>query len=193
MQSLTQQQGTTAQRADAGLLPDGRMVESITLRAPAAAIEVEVLAYGATLWRFCSPDREGQVADVTLGHDTPGEYQHHRGYLGVTVGRYANRIAGGRFELDSVEYRLECNDGANALHGGAQGFDTQLWQVAQLREGDIASVTFTHHSPDGEGGYPGAVDASVSYALDAAGVLTIAFAATVSAPTVLNMTNHALW
>ncbi len=182
----------TAERTDAGHLKDGTRVEAVTL-SNAHGISARILSYGATLQSLFAPDAKGQAADIILGHDDVAGYESKQGYLGVTVGRYANRIAGGRFTLDGAVYQLPANNGANSLHGGGQGFDRKVWTIASLSSGPVASVLLTLHSPDGDAGYPGAVDASVTYALDDKGDLRISFAASVTRPTILNMTNHALF
>ncbi|MFM9935725.1 MAG: aldose epimerase family protein [Novosphingobium sp.] len=182
----------TAERSDAGTLKDGTRVEAITL-ANGRGISARILTYGATLQSLVAPDRRGQKADVVLGHATAAEYEAAHTYFGVTVGRVANRIAGGRFTLDGLVYTVPKNNGANSLHGGDKGFDRANWTVARLVSGPVASVVLTHHSPDGDMGYPGALDVTVTYSLNEHGDLGIVFEATTDRPTVVNMTNHALF
>ena len=171
-----------------GALDDGTVVEKVTL-ANARGISATVMTLGATLQALHVPDRDGEVDDVVLGHDTLAEYCAHPQYLGVTVGRYANRIAGGRFALDGRAFRLETNDGANHLHGGANGLDKRLWTILSADEG---KVVLGCSSADGEGGYPGTLDVTATYTLtdDA---LRIEYRATTDAPTIVNITNHALF
>ena len=190
--ALTGGEAATAIRSSAGTLRDGTAIEAITL-GNVAGISARILTYGATLQSLIAPDARDKLADVVLGHDTAAEYEATRGFLGVTVGRYANRIAGGRFVLDGVAYTLSCNDGPNTLHGGAPGFDRVVWSVESVTSGASASVLLRHTSPDGAGGFPGEVAASVRYTLDDSHDLTIAFEATTTRPTVLNMTNHAVF
>ena len=178
-----------ARRDIAGRLGDGTLIESLTV-ANANGISARILTYGATLQSLIAPDAEGRLADIVLGHDDVASYERTRGYLGVTVGRYANRIAGGRFTLDGAACLLSRNDGGNTLHGGEQGFDRVVWTIVAA---DAVSVTLRHASPDGHCGFPGEVAATVRYALDDAGDMTITFQATTSRPTVLNLTNHALF
>ena len=128
-----------------------------------------------------------------LGYDDLASYEARPNYFGVTVGRFANRIGGGRFTLDGRAYQLTQNDKANSLHGGAKGFDKHVWRVVSVESGPVASVVLAHHSPDGDQGYPGALDATVTYALDEQGALTISFEAKTTKPTIVNMTNHALF
>jgi aldose 1-epimerase len=181
-----------ARRDSAGQLADGRAIEAVTLTA-ANKVTARILTYGATLQSLTAPDRNGKVDDVLLGYDDAADYVAKGGYFGVTVGRYANRIAGAAFTLDGVRYAVSQNDKTNSLHGGAAGFDRLLWRIVSVREGDRASVTMALTSPDGDQGYPGKVEATVTYALDDAGELTISFSATTDKPTVVNMTNHAIF
>lgn len=185
-------QAADARRADAGTLRDGRTVESVTLT-NGAGVSARILTYGATLQALAAPDRDGAVADVVLGYDTAAEYEAKPNYFGVTVGRYANRIAAGRFVLDGRTYQLPLNNGPNSLHGGGAGFDKQLWRIERVETGAVASVILSLNSPDGDSGYPGAVTARVTYSLNEAGDLTIAFVATTDRPTILNLTNHAIF
>jgi aldose 1-epimerase len=182
----------TATRADAGALSTGAHVEAVTL-ANARGISARILTYGATLQSLIAPDAEGRLADITLGYDNVADYDVHPNYFGVTVGRYANRIANAHFKLDGKRYQLPANNGPNSLHGGGKGFDRQIWTLKSAESGAVASVVLTYHSPDGDSGYPGAVDATVTYALDDRGDLTIRYSATTTKPTILNMTNHALF
>lgn len=181
-----------ATQAVAGKLADGTEIAAITLTAP-NGVSARILTYGATLQSLMAPDRDGKVADVILGHDDLAGYVDHPNFFGVTVGRYANRIAGGAFTLDGKSYQLPRNDKVNSLHGGGKGFDKQAWQIVSIRSGAVASVVLALASPDGDSGYPGKLVSTVTYALDAAGALTIAFEATTDKPTVVNMTNHAIF
>jgi len=181
-----------AERRPAGSLADGQLVESVTLTND-HGVSATILTYGATLQSFVGPDRNGGSADVVLGYDDLAGYVDHPNYFGVTVGRYANRIAGGRFDLDGQTYQLPLNDDPNSLHGGGQGFDKKVWRVVEVGGEAVPRVVLALTSPDGDLGYPGQLDATVTYSLDNAGALTIAFAAETSRPTVINMTNHALF
>lgn len=182
----------TAQRSAAGNLADGTAVEAVTLR-NAGGIEARIITYGATLQSLIAPDRTGRRAEVTLGYDTVAEYEAKPNFFGVTVGRYANRIAQGRFVLDGTAFSLPLNDKTNSLHGGKQGFDKRNWRIVTLENGSVAKVVMALTSPDGDQGYPGKLDVRVTYALDAAGSLTITFDAVTDKPTIVNMTNHALF
>jgi aldose 1-epimerase len=152
-------------------------------------LAVTVTNFGATLVSLRVPDRAGVLEEVTLNYSAD-ELVRRGGsnpYYGCTVGRVANRIAGGKFSLDGVEYSLAVNNGPNALHGGIKGFDKQLWVALVLPDG----VAFTYVSVDGEEGYPGTLTATVTYRLLAGtGALRIDYEATTDAPTVVNLTNH---
>lgn len=181
-----------ASRSPAGSLADGTAVEAITLK-NAGGVSATILTYGAMLQAVHVPDRAGASADVVLGYDHVLQHESRPNFFGVTVGRYANRIAGGRFSLDGTSYQLPLNDKTNSLHGGGKGFDKVVWKVASVQSGPSASVVLTHSSPDGDSGYPGQLDASVTYSLDEAGALTIVFDARTNKPTIVNMTNHAIF
>jgi aldose 1-epimerase len=183
---------TTADRSAAGTLTDGTAVEVVTL-ANTAGVSAHILTYGATLQSLMAPDRNDTSTDIVLGFDSASEYERHQAFIGVTIGRYANRIGGGQFILDGKTYRLPTNDGAHSLHGGGNGFDRVVWAVQSVQSGPPASVVLSHTSSEGASGYPGEVIATVTYSLDEAGDLAIAFEATTSEPTILNMTNHALF
>nr|WP_255326267.1 aldose epimerase family protein [Sphingobium sp. EM0848] len=181
-----------ASRAPAGTLSDGTAIEAITLK-NGQGVSATILTYGATLQKLAGPDRRGKVADVMLGYDDLAGYVDHPNYFGVTVGRYANRIAGGKFTLDGKGYQLPLNDKVNTLHGGGKGFDKQVWKVVSLKSGPTATLILSYMSPDGDSGYPGQLDTTVTYTLDEAGNLGIAFDARTSKPTIVNMTNHAIF
>lgn len=186
--------GASPPRANAGRegfgqLPDGRSVELITL-ANGKGMTVTLMSFGAAIQALTVPDRRGHVADVVLGHATLREYLDQPQYMGATVGRVANRIAGGRFRLDGQDYRVPANNGPNALHGGPQGFDKRLWDIAELAPG---RVTFRLVSPDGDQGFPGAVTVTATYALGEDNVLRLDYRATTDRPTLLALSNHAYW
>ncbi len=181
-----------ARRVSFGALADGTAIESVTLTSR-SGVTARVITLGATLQSLLVPDRDGRADDIVLGYDTAAEYLANPQYFGATVGRFANRIAGGRFSLDGREHRLETNDGANHLHGGIRGLDKRVWTIRAVSNGPVASVTLTYRSPDGEGGYPGTVDATVTYALSDSGELTILHEATTDRPTIVNITNHSLF
>jgi aldose 1-epimerase len=172
-----------------GHLPDGAPVEKVTLRG-AGGFEVAIITFGAAVQALHVPDRVGRCADIVLGYDELAPYLANRRFFGATIGRYANRIAGGRFELDGRRIELPPNDGPNSLHGGPDGFDRKLWQVRALDDGPTASVTLSYASPDGEGGFPGALRARVTCALTGDRGFSITFEAVTDRPTIVNLTHH---
>lgn len=182
----------TAKRSTYGRLPDGHVVDAVTLTGR-NGVSARIITYGAMLQAFNVPDRRGRVADVTLGYDDLKSLIDKPNYWGQTIGRYANRIARGRFTLDGRRYQLTLNDKTNTLHGGTRGFDKALWRITAVNQGPQASVTMVMTSPDGDQGYPGELDVTVTYSLDDAGSLAIDFAATADRPTIVNLTNHALF
>lgn len=179
-------------RQQVALADDGSAIESLTL-ANDEGIEATILTYGATLQRLVAPDRNGRLEDVTLGFDDPLDYVRQRKFFGVTVGRYANRIANGRFTLDNVTYQLPTNNGPNMLHGGPDGFDRHNWRVVAVSAGETASVVLALTSPDGDMGFPGKLEATVTYTLDEDGSLSITMEAVADKPTIVSMTNHSLF
>jgi aldose 1-epimerase len=181
-----------AKREPAGTLPDGTRIEAVTLTSK-SGVSARILSYGATLQSLIAPDRAGARADVLLGYDDLAGYVDHPNYFGATIGRYANRIGKARFTLDGKSYTLPANDHGQSLHGGGKGFDKVAWRVVSATGGLVAKVVLAHRSLDGDAGYPGNLDATVTYMLDEAGALTIAFDATTDKPTVVNMTNHAIF
>lgn len=182
----------TADRTKFGKLADGTVVEAVKLSG-ANGVVARIITYGATLQAFEVPDRNGKIADVTLGYDDLQSYIDHPNYWGQTIGRYANRIAGGKFSVDGRDYQLPRNDKTNSLHGGTIGFDKKVWRILAVESGPKASVVLGLTSPSGDQGYPGALEVKVTYTLDDQGDLTIDFDATSDAPTIVNLTNHALF
>ncbi|MBO9579305.1 MAG: galactose mutarotase [Sphingobium sp.] len=185
-------QAAEVSQAPAGALADGTPLHAITLTAQ-NGVSAVILTYGATLQKLIGPDRQGKRADVLLGYDDAAGYVARPNYFGVTVGRYANRIAGASFALDGKTYQLNRNDGTNSLHGGGRGFDKVVWTVGAVTSGPKASVVLSYTSPDGDSGYPGKLDATVTYTLDESGNLGISFEARTDKPTIVNMTNHAIF
>ncbi|SFP57082.1 aldose epimerase family protein [Sphingomonas rubra] len=186
-------EAATAKRAPFGTLSDGTAVEAVTLTG-ANGVSARIMTLGATLQTFNVPGRDGKTVDITLGYDKASDYVTHPNYWGQTIGRYANRIDGGKFTLDNKAYQLTLNDKANSLHGGTEGFDKRVWRIVSVGEKNgVASVTMALTSPAGDQGYPGKLDVTVTYALDDRGALVIDFGATSDAPTIVNLTNHALF
>ena len=177
-------------RTPFGSMPDGAAVELFSLR-NSAGVEVRAITYGAIVVSLRVPDRSGQLDDVVLGYDTAAEYATQPlAYFGAIVGRYANRIALGRFTLDGKTFQLATNDGKNHLHGGKKGFDAVMWRGEPVEDQRGASVAFTYTSKDGEEGYPGNLQTRVSYTLTDKNELIVDYHATTDAPTVVNLSQH---
>ena len=181
-----------AKRTPAGTLKDGTAIEAVTL-SNAHGVSARILSYGATLQSLMGPDRNGKIADVMLGYDDLASYVDRPNFFGVTVGRFANRIAGGRFTLDGKAYQLPLNDKVNSLHGGGKGFDKVAWKIVSATNGPTATLVLGYRSLDGDSGYPGNLDVTVTYTLDEAGNLGIAYDAKTDKPTIVNMTNHGIF
>ncbi|MGW0786516.1 aldose epimerase family protein [Streptomyces sp. NPDC002913] len=154
-------------------------------------VQAGVLTYGASLHSLTVPDTTGATASVVRSLATLDDYTAKHPYFGAVVGRYANRIAHGRFTLDGTEHHIPANDRGHALHGGPEGFHTKVWEAEADRTGDSVSVRLTLHSPDGDMGFPGALDSTVTYTLDTGGTLAVDYACATDRPTVVNLTNHA--
>ena len=174
---------TEVTKASFGATPDGRLVDVWTLRAGGYA--AQVLTYGGILRSLTVP-APGGSRDIVLGCETLEDYEKQDKYLGALVGRVANRIGGGAFELNGKSYPLAANSGPNCLHGGVRGFNQAVWQA---REVD-GSLVLTHVSPDGDEGFPGTLEVRVTYSLTADGVLRLDYWAKSDADTLCNLTNH---
>jgi aldose 1-epimerase len=171
-------------KKDFGKTPDGKTVEMFTIKD--GPMEADVITYGGILQSLRVPDKQGKVSDIVLGFDSAEEYeQGNKAFFGAIIGRYGNRIAGGKFQLDGKSYQIPRNDGNNALHGGSKGFDKVLWNGKIIPHG----VELTYVSPDGEMGFPGTLTAVVRYTL-AGKDLKIEYSATTDKDTVVNLTNH---
>jgi len=186
-------QAATASRASFGTLPDGRAVEAITL-SNARGTSIRIITLGAGVQSLMLPDRNGKLDDVALGYDTAAEYLVKPHYFGSSIGRYSNRIARGQFTLDGRTYQLATNNNGQHLHGGVAGFDKKLWSVNSIEpEATRVHVSMSHTSPDGEEGFPGTLQASVTYALDDDNNFSIQYRATTDRPTIISLTNHNYW
>ncbi|MDR1645841.1 MAG: galactose mutarotase [Tannerellaceae bacterium] len=151
--------------------------------------ELTVLNYGAKIVSLVVPDRDGKGVDVVTGHDSIEEYlRSEEPYFGAICGRFANRIAGGTFELDGAFYHLAINNGPNSLHGGIKGFNAVVWDARLI---DAQTLELTYTSPDGEEGYPGNLQTTVIYHLSNDNEVFLSYRAVTDKPTVLNLTNHA--
>ena len=181
-----------AKRVDFGTLQDGTRVDAAEL-SNSAGMSVRIIALGAAIQSLTVPDRNGTREDVVLGYDSPRDYLAKRQYFGATVGRYANRIARGKFTLDGHEYQLETNDGPNHLHGGLHGLDTVLWTIDKVTSGPVARVELRYVSPDGAGGYPGNLTVTATYMLNERNELAMEYRARTDKPTIVNITNHSFF
>ncbi|MFB7899057.1 aldose epimerase family protein [Streptomyces xiamenensis] len=168
-----------------GRLPDGTRIDRWTLAR--GGTRLGVLSYGGIVQTLEVPDRRGRGANVSLGFATLEPYLSATTYFGALIGRYGNRIAEGRFTLDGRTHQLPRNDGPNSLHGGDAGFDKRVWDITATGP---AALTLRRVSPDGEMGYPGALDVTVTYTLTDDGDFRIDYHATTDAPTVVNLTQH---
>ena len=154
-------------------------------------LEVDISTFGGTITRWSAPDKDGNFDDVILGFKDLSSYQGTHPYFGSLVGRYANRIALGKFTLEGKSYSLAINNPPNALHGGPLGFHKKLWIAKSLEEKDAVGVVLTLNSPDMEEGYPGNLKVEVTYRLNDKNELSIDYKATTDKTTVVNLTNHA--
>jgi aldose 1-epimerase len=175
-----------------GKTPDGTEVDLYTLTNE-NGLKVKLTNYGATITSVEVPDRDGKMENVVLTCDSLDGYLKGTPYFGCAVGRYANRIAKGKFTLEGKEYTLATNNDENHLHGGEKGFDKHVWEAEEVKTDDSAGVKLTRTSPDGEEGYPGTLTAEVTYSLTNEDELKMDYKATTDAPTVVNLTNHAYW
>ena len=172
-----------------GILPDGQPVTVFTLT-NRQGMQVKVLDFGAIISAIQVPDRDGTVADVVLGFERLEPYLANSAFLGAVIGRYGNRIAEGRFSLDGKDYQLAVNNAPNHLHGGDQGFHQVMWRAAPFTKDGAVGITFTRSSPDGEDGYPGKLDVTLTYELDDDNALSLRYHAVTDQATPINLTNH---
>jgi aldose 1-epimerase len=176
-----------------GTTADGQPVRMYTLTNE-NGLKAEIMNYGAIVVSLEVPDRQGKMGDIVLGYDNLQDYIKKSPYFGAIVGRYGNRIAKGRFTLDGVVYdKLAINDGANHLHGGVKGFDKVVWQDEPVRRADGVGVKLRYLSKDGEEGYPGNLQATVTYVLTNKNELRIEYLATTDKATPVNLTHHGYW
>jgi aldose 1-epimerase len=181
--------------ASFGKTTDGTEVQLFTLT-NANGVKATITNYGGTLTSLLVPDKDGKMGDVILGFDNVSGYQSPEfvkagPYFGALIGRYGNRIKGGKFTLEGKQYTLATNNGPNSLHGGLKGFDKVVWQAEPGSSADGQSLKLTYVSKDGEEGYPGTLTVAVEYTLTADNALKIDYTATTDKATVLNLTNHA--
>lgn len=172
-----------------GTTPDKQQVDLYTL-SNSQGIEVQVINFGGIITSIHVPDRNGKMADIALGFDNLDGYLENKPYFGAIIGRYANRIANGKFTLNGKEYTLAKNNGPNSLHGGIKGFNKVVWDAEPLRDGRGAGVRLSYLSKDGEEGYPGNLKVKVTYTLTDKNELKIDYEATTDKATPINLTNH---
>lgn len=178
-----------AAKSSFGTSKSGQPVDLFTLT-NARGNQVKITNYGGTITQILVPDKAGRLGDVVLGFDTLHEYEEKSPFFGCITGRYANRIANGKFTLDGQTYSLAVNNGPNHLHGGKVGFDKAVWAAETFQNRANVGVALTHTSPDGDEAYPGALSTRVTYTWDNDDTLRIDYAATTTKPTVINLTNH---
>ena len=167
---------------------DGKEVSLFTLT-NAKGVQVKISNYGATVTSWVSLDKNNKASGIVLGFDSLSGYLAKPPYFGAVVGRYGNRIAKGKFKIDTAKYTLATNNGPNALHGGLKGFDKQVWDATPAND-STASLLLSYVSKDGEEGYPGNLKVTVRYTLTDDNELKIEYSATTDKATVLNITNH---
>ncbi len=171
---------------------DGKPVQLWTLDS-GAGLRMRVTNYGTIITELHVPDRTGKPVDVVLGRPTVQDYVERTQYFGCTAGRCANRIGKGEFTIDGKAFQVTCNNGPNCLHGGAKGFDKVVWEGKASLDQGMPKVTLTYTSKDGEEGFPGTVQATVTYTLTPLNQLLVDMSATTDAPTVVNMAHHSYW
>ncbi len=176
-------------KATYGTLPDGTAVEQYTMT-NANGMTVKFITLGGCITEIDAPDRTGHMANVVLGYHDLAGYNSNSTYFGAIIGRYGNRIAKGTFTLDGQTYHLPVNNGVNSLHGGTTGFNLQVWKVTPVTVQNGVAAKLTYTSPDGQDGYPGTMNVSVTYTLDDSNALTFHYEATTDKPTVVNLTHH---
>jgi len=172
-----------------GRTADGRQVDRITLENDSGSV-ARVITYGGILTELLVKDREGNLGDVVLGFDNLAQYEKENPYFGCITGRVANRIAGGEFAVDGEEFTVAVNNGTNHLHGGLVGFDKVIWEAEERETDRGPSVRLSYLSKDGEEGYPGNLQVSVTYTLTPDDELVIEYEATTDKATPVNLTNH---
>jgi aldose 1-epimerase len=172
-----------------GTLPDGRAVSQLTL-SNRQGVSIQLIDFGAIITRILTPDRHGAPGDIVLGFDQLAPYVGQPAYFGAIIGRYANRIRHGRFELDGSTYQLPLNDRGNHLHGGPGGLHTVLWSAQPFQTADTSGVTLSHRSVHGDQGYPGKLDLQVTYELNELNELRMRCRAASDQATPVNLTQH---
>ena len=189
MTAHAQATGRGVAKSAFGKLDDGTPIDLYTLR-NRSGIEAKVITYGGIIVSLRTPDRSGSFDDIVLGFDDLASYVKDSPYFGAIVGRYANRIAKGRFMLDGKTYQLPINNAPNSLHGGDRGFDKVVWDAKPFDRADGVGLVLSHVSPDGDQGYPGTVHVQVTYTLTDKNELSVAYHATSDKATPINLSQH---
>ncbi len=172
-----------------GTTSNGEQVDKYVLKNQ-NGMEVAVITYGGIITSWTAADKEGVYKDVVLGLDSLSDYENGSPYFGAIIGRYGNRIANGKFELEGKEYDLAKNNAPNHLHGGDKGFDKVIWQAQEIDEGDSHKLKLTYLSKDGDEGYPGNLNTTVTYTLTPEDELKVKYEATTDKTTIVNLTQH---
>ncbi len=184
--------GPSVEKQPFGTNKWGEAVELYTLK-NSQGLTVQVMTYGAIIYQVTVPDRTGAVVNVTANRETLADYESRSGAFGAVVGRFANRIAGGKLTINSKTYQLATNNGPNHIHGGPRGFDKRVWQAEPIQGKDFAALKMTYVSADGEEGYPGKLQCNLQYTWTDQNELKMEYTATTDKPTVINLCNHAYW
>lgn len=172
-----------------GTTSKGEQVDKYVLR-NRNGMEVSVITFGGTITNWTAPNKEGVYQDIVLGLDSLSDYENRSPFFGAIIGRYGNRIANGKFELDGKEYILARNNAPNHLHGGEKGFDKVVWQAEKIKGGESLGLKLTYLSKDGEEGYPGNLITTVTYILTSKDKLKVKYEATTDKKTIVNLTQH---
>ena len=172
-----------------GKTPEGQIVESYKLKNN-DGIKVNIISYGGIITSLKVPDNNGVMEDIVLGYDTLEEYFEDKSFFGALIGRFANRIANGKFSLNETEYRLANNNGENHLHGGNKGFDSVVWTAEPIESEDSSILKLSYLSKDMEEGYPGNLEVIVTYTLTNNNELKVLYEATTDKTTIVNFTQH---
>ena len=173
-------------------LPDGTIIDKYSLEAQSGE-KIDIITYGGIITSWMVPDRNGELGDVVLGHDSMDGYLAASPYFGALIGRYGNRIAKGKFTMDGETHELATNNDQNHLHGGNVGFDKVVWEAEEVFNDHATGLKLKYTSADGEEGYPGTLSTEVIYWMNEDGGVEIAYQATTNKKTVVNLTNHAYY
>ena len=188
--SAKQKSNAKVEKSTFGKLADGTVIDLYKLT-NRNGVEVQIITYGGSIVSLKTPDRNGNFADIVLGYDDPQGYVDDTSYLGALIGRYANRIANGKFKLGGVEYTLAQNNAPNSLHGGPTGFHKRVWQAREVTRPNAAALQVSYNSKDGEEGFPGNLAVTTTFVLNNTNELRIEYSATTDKTTVVNLTEHA--